>query len=209
MSEITKIEIQKNNKDRVNIFLDGQYAFPLSVETTMKYGLKKGMEIDEKRKTDLIHESDSRVALDKCVHYLNQSLKTKQQIIDYVKKHGFDDSIGEYVIEKLTEYGYIDDHTYAQKYIATYLGSVGKKKIEYDLVRKGVPKDIIESVLQEAETPTDKVVHLVRKKLGKETLDQKQKERIMRYLLGKGFSYDEVKHALSVVAKGEDDESWD
>ena len=32
MPKITKIEIQKNNKDRVNIYLDGEYALAINAE---------------------------------------------------------------------------------------------------------------------------------------------------------------------------------
>ena len=40
MAKITKIEIQKRNKERVNLFLDDEYAFSLSTELVYKEGLK-------------------------------------------------------------------------------------------------------------------------------------------------------------------------
>jgi regulatory protein len=36
MGKITKIEIQKRNKERVNLFLDGEYAFSISAELVYK-----------------------------------------------------------------------------------------------------------------------------------------------------------------------------
>lgn len=209
MNEITKIELQKHDKNRVNIFIDGQYAFPLSVETTMKYSLKKGMEIDEGKQKELILESDCRVALDKAVSYLSKSLKTKKQIIDYVKNYGYNDIIIEYVVEKLEEYGYINDISYTQRYISTYLGQIGKKKIEYELLKRGIEKEVVQKALTEIETPQEEVEKVLRKKLGDRELTSKDKEKVMRYMIGKGFSYEEIKRAIQKVQNGGDDESWD
>lgn len=209
LGKITKIEIQKYHKDRVSIFLDDVYAFSLFLETAMKHCLKKGIEIDENQKVQLLHESDSRIALDQAVKYLKDTMKTKQQMIEYVKKHGYDDNIIDYVVQKLEEYHYLDDEMYTQKYIKTYLGKVGKRKIEYDLMKKGIDKHLIEKYLSLEEVSTDQVVHLIEKKIGNNDLDQKMKEKIFRYLIGKGFSYEEIKKGMAHYQTGEEDESWD
>ena len=209
MSEITKIELQKHNKNRVNIFLDGEYAFPLSLEITMKYSLKKGMEINQEMQKDLIMQSDCRTALDQAVNYLSKTFKTKHQMMAFVKKHDYDDIIVAYVVEKLEEYGYINDNSYVQRYISTYLGQIGKKKIEYELLKKGIEKELIQKALEEVETPQEDVVKVLQKKLGSRQLEGKDKEKVMRYMIGKGFSYEEIKRAMEKVQKGGDDESWD
>lgn len=209
MSEITKIELQKHNKNRVNIFLDGEYAFPLSLEITMKYSLKKGMEINQEMQKDLIMQSDCRTALDQAVNYLSKTFKTKQQMMTFVKKHDYDDIIVTYVVGKLEEYGYINDNSYVQRYISTYLGQIGKKKIEYELLKKGIEKELIQKALEEVETPQEDVVKVLQKKLGSRQLEGKDKEKVMRYMIGKGFSYEEIKRAMEKVQKGGDDESWD
>ena len=58
MAKITKIEVQKKNKERVNLFLDEEYAFSLSMELVYKEGLKKNQEIDAKR-LELLAEEES------------------------------------------------------------------------------------------------------------------------------------------------------
>ena len=45
--KITKIEIQKKNKNRVNLYLDEEFYCGLSLETIMKNHLKEGFEINE------------------------------------------------------------------------------------------------------------------------------------------------------------------
>ena len=47
MPYITKISAQKNNEERVNIFLDEKYAFSVDLDVLVKFDLRKGKELDE------------------------------------------------------------------------------------------------------------------------------------------------------------------
>ena len=49
MNVITKIEVQKRNKDRSNVYIDNDYAFSLSNELVYKEGLKLNEKIDIER----------------------------------------------------------------------------------------------------------------------------------------------------------------
>ncbi|MEL6525574.1 MAG: hypothetical protein AAFQ07_07675 [Chloroflexota bacterium] len=44
MPKVTLLEQQKNNKERVNVYLDGEFAFGLNIMDAMT--LKKGQELD-------------------------------------------------------------------------------------------------------------------------------------------------------------------
>lgn len=52
-SVITKITVQKRRKDRFNIFVDGEYAFPISEAVLIKIGLFKGMELTKERQKEI------------------------------------------------------------------------------------------------------------------------------------------------------------
>ena len=47
--KITKIEVQKKNKSRVNLYLDGEFNCGLSLETIVKNGIKEGREITDEQ----------------------------------------------------------------------------------------------------------------------------------------------------------------
>ena len=49
MAVITKIEIQKNNENRCNIYLDDNFYSGVESIIVFKYRLKVGMEIDKQR----------------------------------------------------------------------------------------------------------------------------------------------------------------
>lgn len=41
MPKITKIEVQKNNKERFNLFLDEAFEMGIDIDTLVKFNLKK------------------------------------------------------------------------------------------------------------------------------------------------------------------------
>jgi len=86
MVNITKVEIQKNNKQKVNIYVDGEYYDKLYLDTCVKYSIKSGLEIDKARLDSIIEESNKHLALNSTVKYISSALKTKKQIKDYLKK---------------------------------------------------------------------------------------------------------------------------
>ena len=49
MPKITDMQIQKKNKTRANVYLDGEYAFALEMLTVMKLGLKIGQDVSQKK----------------------------------------------------------------------------------------------------------------------------------------------------------------
>ena len=65
--EITKIEIQKSNDERANLYLDEKFFSGISLELVVKEHLKVGMEIDEHKLSELILEDEKGKALAKSV----------------------------------------------------------------------------------------------------------------------------------------------
>ena len=102
--KITKIEIQKKNKNRVNLYLDDEFYCGLSLETIMKNHLKEGFEINENQIEYLKTETEREVALSKAVSYISKCQKTKKEVLKYLTSKGFDEIICGQVIEKLEEY---------------------------------------------------------------------------------------------------------
>ena len=88
MAIITKIEIQKKNKERVNLFLDGEYAFSLSIELVYKEGLNTNDEIDsEKLKILAEHESSIRCK-NSALRIIEKSYKTEKEVRDKLNTKG-------------------------------------------------------------------------------------------------------------------------
>jgi hypothetical protein len=58
MGIITKIEVQKNNEERANLYLDDDFCCGISIELVIKHQLKKGIQIDEEQLKEMILEDE-------------------------------------------------------------------------------------------------------------------------------------------------------
>lgn len=206
MAIISAITAQQNNKERCNIFIDGEYKFALSLELVLKNRLKVGLEISEQRIEEMLLESEKSTALSKVAKYVSTALKTKKQIKDYLAKKGYCQQTIYYCIDKLKEYGYINDVNFSLRYIESVYTKQGKRLIESKLMQKGVCKqDIEQAFIQFAEQTKEndniEDAFSVAKNIAQKYIKNKEitKENIAktyRYLIGKGFSYEQASVAI-------------
>lgn len=198
MSTITNIEIQKKNKERCNIFIDNAFSFGVSLEIVLKYSLKKGMELDEEKLKEISYESDKSEAISKAVKYLSNNLKTKRQLKEYLINKGYDEEIAFFVIDKMKEYNLINDVEFAKRYIESCAKKEGTKLIFYKLMNKGIKKKDIQTAFDMIDVNHEEnAKNLAQKHLKNKELTKENIQKTYRYLLGKGFSYEEVSSALS------------
>ena len=202
MSKITEISYQKQNKNRCNLYVDGEFFAGISLETVLLHRLKVGTECDKATLENIIIENDKHEALLKATAYVSKTLKTKRQVKDYLIKKGYSEESAYHVIDKLKEYGYVNDQEYSKRYIESVSKSQGKRLIEYKLMMKGVKKEEIENAYAASESDDFSNAKAVAEKHIKNK--EKTKENIAktyRYLIGRGFSYEQANYAVSELSK--------
>mgnify|MGYP002532430541 FL=1 len=199
MSKITKIEPQVKNKDRVNIYLDGEFKLGCSLELAMLNHLKNDVEISDEQLEQLVFENEKTQALNKAVTLLGKNLKTRRQMRTYLNDKGYSKTIVDYVLEKLSEYNYINDINYAKIYIRSVKNKYGKVKIIANLRQKGVSDKDIDEVMQEFESDTDSIMALAQKYMKNKEVNQDNIAKLYRHLLSKGFGYDEVNSVVREI----------
>lgn len=198
MAKITALTIQTKNKNRCNLFLDGEFFRGLSIGVAYKYRLKEGMEIDAAKLEEIISIAEEAEATDKAVEYLSKYLKTKKQLKTYLLSKGYEEKLVYKVIDKLTEYKYIDDIEFSKRYIESVSNRQGKKLTAYKLMSKGVKKEDIEEAYESVTVDAKGQAELIAKKhIRNKELTKENIQKTYRYLISKGFSYEEAGHAIS------------
>ncbi len=196
-------EIKKIGKgERYSIFIDDIFNGTLEAEILVKEKLKTGDEISEERLKQIKLDNGKLAAFSRAISYIEKGLHTEKQLRAYLKEKGFlPESIDE-AIEKLLEYGYIDDALYAESFINSYKHKKGKIKLKFELRTKGVSPEIIdeklEELLQDDETE-ESARNLLQKYLKNKTFDAKTKQKAYAHLMSKGFESDVVSRVLSEV----------
>jgi regulatory protein len=196
-------DITELSKSKYKIFIDNEFAFVLYKGELRQYGIKK----DEEIKKDIYDEIVSKVipkrAKLRAMHLLEKRPYTERDMRNKLKEGLYDqDSIDE-AIDYLKSFGYIDDHAYATQYIDTYTQNRSARRLEQDLMKKGINKDVISEVLaikrDEGELGDEE--SMIRSLLEKrgfdpENSDSKTIAKNVRFLYQKGFSPETIARVM-------------
>lgn len=201
---ITKIESQKN-KERVNIYLDGEFAFGLLKEIQYKYKLSEDMEIDKEYIEKVLMEEEQAKANDCALRFLNYRQRSKKEIQDKLTKEGFDNEFIKNTIIYLKDHELIDDLEFARSFARDKinLNKHGPQKIKYELYRKGISDEIIDEVLDEDDTEYTRALELAKKKLPSYKNDDKNAKyrKLGGFLQRRGYSSGCVYKVLKELVK--------
>lgn len=204
MPKITDLQIQKNNKTRANVFIDGEFAFALEMITVMKLGLKIGQEVSAERIRDAVVDSERAVAFDKAVNYLSRSGKTVCRMREYLVDRGFGKDTVDYVIDKLIDYRYLDDEAYARMYVEQNSATKGARRLKQELAQRGIERSLAESASEQDEAyALSNASRLAEKYLQGKPRDLKNLQRLQRHLLSRGYDYDVVNSVVRGLGSDE------
>lgn len=212
LAKVTKIQAQKR-KGRYNVYLDGEYAFPVGETTLVDFRLMNGVELDDKQIKEIKSRENINKAYGDAVNYLSYQLRTKKEMRDYLYKKEYGSPVVYSVMERLEKLNYLDDEAYAQSFINTQLNTTanGPKIIQQKMVQKGVPSVIIEDKLSEIDE--DRLLENATEFASKQVRKQRRKSfqqmitKLKQGLYQKGYSGDIVSQAIDDLDLERDDES--
>jgi len=190
--EITSIKAQKRNPQRVNIHLDGEFAFGLSRLTAA--WLKTGQKLTQSEIEKIIDEDSLEVAYQKALHYMSYRPRSEKEVYKNLLDKDFTESIAHTTIQRLKEKAYVDDLKFARQWIENRntFRPRSQRLLSYELHNKSVPDDIIQKALEEITISEEELAYqaaLSRAEKCK-TLDwQSFRNKIGSFLARRGFYY--------------------
>lgn len=210
MNIITKIEVGKRNKERVNIYIDEEYAFSISAELVYKENLKVKDKIDIDALKKLADEDNYLKCKNSALRTIEKTYKSEKELRDKLSLKGYEDHIIKRTMDFLREYNLLNDTNYAKMYVKDRAKNQGKKKIKYALLQKGIDENVIEDELEKLNNDEIRslVYDMALKKYNllkkRESDSYKLSQKIYRFLMGKGYDYDLIKDVVKSIVKSED-----
>ena len=210
MNIITKIEVGKRNKERVNIYIDEEYAFSISAELIYKENIKVKDKIDVDSLKKLADEDNYIKCKNTALKTIERTYKSEKELAQKLALKGYDDHIINRTINFMKEYNLLNDNNYATMYVKDKSRNIGKKKIKYSLLQKGIDEEIIESELEKVNNDEVKAIvyEMALKKYKvfskRENDNYKLTQKLYRFLMGKGYDYDLIKDVVKSIVKSED-----
>ncbi len=147
MARITAIETQKRNPARVNIHLDGDYAFSLTA--IVASGLRVGLELEPIKIKSLLADDAVETAYHKVARLIDRRTRSEAEIRQYLLRQKTPGDVLERTLIRLRKNDLADDGRFAQAWIDNRgaFRPRSRRALTWELRRKGVPAETIESVV--------------------------------------------------------------
>lgn len=225
MPKITLVEPQKKNlpakrqiSHRFNIYIDGQFVFGADEDLVVDQRLIVGKEVSENDLEGLLYEAEVGKLMESIYALFNKRQRSTKEVKNYLRKLSYKRKVNgqceisssaiDLVVEKLKHKNLLDDEEFARSwvYIRRKSKKIGKIALRVELIRKGIDKEIIDKVLEEAcDLDTEEAI--AHKALAKRLPRWSslsyltQKRKAYEYLGRHGFEYNIIKDVVEKVIK--------
>src|SRR5436190_15557447 len=148
---ITALEVQARDPDRVNLFLEGRFAFGLSNKVVADAGLKQGDLLSEAQIADLLRREAYQQALQQAFSYLSYRQRSQQELRRYLAQKGHAPETIEATLSKLADYHYVDDQVFAQSWVENRqkFRPRGARLLRAELRQKGIDQETADQAIDD------------------------------------------------------------
>lgn len=194
---ITAIQPQARRRHRLNIFLDGAYAF--SLEESLAAHLEIGRELSAADIAELKRQDVWESAYQAALRYIALRPRSEKEVRQYLERRGLGREIVEGLLGRLSESGWVDDGAFAAFWVDNReaFRPKGRWALSAELRAKGVDGETIEAALapldeeESAQRAAEKVLRRYAA-LDGETF----RRRLLGYLQRRGFALDVCRHTV-------------
>lgn len=186
-------------------FSDGS-EMKLSLDTVADLSIFKGRELTEEEFSSLCSAAELTKCKERALRIIGARPMSKKEMFDRLVEKGETPENAEESIEWLERMHYIDDAQYAGTIVRHYAGKgYGVQKIKSELYRHGVPKTLWDEALEEMPDTGDKAYELLCRRLSGTEPDRAELKKATDALFRRGFTWDEIKAAVSRYNSGDYD----
>ncbi|TXG77339.1 hypothetical protein E6P97_02050 [Patescibacteria group bacterium] len=196
--KVTAIKQQAKRADRYSVYVDEKYLFSLSEGQLIASGLHSGQELDAQAVEQFQVDSVEGKLFDRLLNVLSYRPRSEWELREYLRRNQTDAPMADRLIERLRQLGYVDDEAFARAWLESRGQSRASshRKLRTELLAKRVSGAIIDQLFRELATELDERAAL-RQLVAKKQARYPDEMKFMRYLAGKGFSYEDIRAVLA------------
>lgn len=214
MPKVTKIEVQKKNKERFNLFLDGEFEMGIDIDTLVKFNLKKDQILEPSDMQNIQEYDHYRRGVNLAIQYLSYKKRTEREVIQYLEKNDIQSNAIQDVIDYCYKEKFIDHEDYAENLKNTMIHTTDKGPEIYrqKLYQLGIEVTIIEKYVEayEQQQPLDDVIKVAEKVMkSKKGPEAKVKQKVTQSLLQKGYKFETIQLVMNEIDFSQDEETLD
>jgi len=190
MHKITALTVQKRNRRRVNVYLDGEFAFGLA--HFVAAWLQVGQEINDEKIGQLRVEDARETGYQQALTFLSYRVRSESEVRQNLRKHKIDDDVQEDVLERLRANEMVDDVRFARIWVEnrSELRPRSRRMLAYELRQRGVDQEIIDLTLEGLDE--DKLAYHAALKHSRKLQNLERegfRKKMYGFLSRRGFNY--------------------
>jgi len=207
---ITQLAYQKKRKNRVNIFLDGAYAF--SLPDVLAASLSIGQHLEDEEIAQLQARDQRQRAMDKALRLLARRPRSSHEVNESLQQAGYSAAIRQQVISRLQEMEYLDDMEFARWWVQNRVqfNPRSTRALQQELRQKGIAPQTITTVLALLDDDALAIAAAEQRAYRWQHLSQEDFfKKMLAYLQRRGFSYASARQAAEQLWRQEQLQSAD
>jgi regulatory protein len=202
--KITSIKQQIKNPERVSIFVDAKYSFSLSLDELLAQQLKNNVELSEadiKRLKKISADGKLRA---RALEWLMNRPHSEREFRDYLyRKKAEPDQISG-LVDEFTQKGYLDNAKFALWFSELQARrNKSDRQIKAELFKKGISREVVAETLEQGSDNEAMRLKLLIEKKSKLSRYKNDPQKLVKYLVAQGFSWQAVKENLAPSATDE------
>ena len=201
---MTITDIVEFDKKRCKVFIDGEFAFLLYKGELRDFGIKTEANISDATYKEIMEGVLYKRCKLRAMNLLQKKDYTTKQLRDKLDEGLYPKELVDEAIEYVRSYKYLDDERYARDYISYHMTTRSKNRIIQDLTGKGLSKEMLHPIIEElyaeesGDIEFDQIKVLLEKKhYDPGSIDYKEKQKIMAFLMRRGFQMSTIKKAMN------------
>lgn len=206
---VTKLAVQKNNPERANVFLDGEFAFGVHQRLLLKHNLHAGRTLSPEEQQQITLEDAAEKAYAAALTYIAHKPRTEEEVRRKLSEKDYGDDLADEAVERLRRLGYLDDAQYARAYVRGRMASkgYGPVRLQSELQRRGVDRRHIEDALHH-ELDDEETLEAARrharkkwKRLDPDEEPRRRQQKLYGYLRRRGFTSDTIRRVTEALER--------
>jgi regulatory protein len=196
--KIERLEPSKHIKGRYLLYLSDETVQKVTENEVVRFGLTPGRELDPDTLAQAVAAGNLSNAKALAAKFVGARPLSRRELLKKLADKGISPEDAQAATDWLEDIGGLDEAAYAAAIVRHYSQrGCGGRKIQEELYRRGIPKDLWEDAMEEAAPPEEGIDRFIRSKLRGKPLDDREKKRICDGLLRRGYSWSQVREGLN------------
>lgn len=199
-------EYKAAGRGHIEFCLNDTIRLWLYTKEASLFALQENAILTEEQYQQILHDIIGKRAIKRAMHILEKQERTEHQLREKLLQNGYPKEAIEEAVSYVKRYRYLDDERYARTFIQFHQDSRSRMRIQNDLMRRGISRELIEVSMEEFQADEkEQIRELLEKKHFLQTAgDRNTNRKIYQFLLRKGFRNSDIQAVLRDMGAGQE-----